>query len=199
MRDRITGLRGDPNNPGEEPLSKIAMGWAVGNSASAQAALNVQTMALSTSLKASNKVVGVFSGRKPQSTLNESSPSSESSRNEVRFEEGEFYLVGANRAIIDPRKLTQYSLNAAHPVGRHKALVFKNVLGFTEANADDLLKQLHHGIMNNRAFEGKVDQYGTRFTVDIAVSGPNGTAVVRTGWIYKPESTTPELTTLFVK
>ncbi|VWX61430.1 hypothetical protein VARIO8X_50205 [Burkholderiales bacterium 8X] len=51
MRDRITGNKGDPSNPGEGPLSKIAMGWAVGTSASAQAALSVQTAVLAASTK----------------------------------------------------------------------------------------------------------------------------------------------------
>jgi hypothetical protein len=31
------------------------------------------------------------------------------------------------------------------------------------------------------------------------VSGPTGSGVVRTGWIYKVGSDVPELTTLFVK
>ncbi|WP_350310371.1 DUF6883 domain-containing protein [Pseudomonas sp. MEJ086] len=39
----------------------------------------------------------------------------------------------------------------------------------------------------------------SRFTVDISVAGPKGNGIVRTGWIYKPGSATPELTTLFVK
>ncbi|VWX58290.1 hypothetical protein VARIO8X_130127 [Burkholderiales bacterium 8X] len=66
MRDRITGRKGDPSNPGEEPLSKIAMGWAAGNHGSAQAAMNVQSMAATASLKAVNAIaksaetVGVF-------------------------------------------------------------------------------------------------------------------------------------------
>ena len=50
-----------------------------------------------------------------------------------------------------------------------------------------------------RAQPGTADQYGARFTADILVKGPNGsTATVRTGWIYRPGSNTPELTTLFI-
>lgn len=108
-------------------------------------------------------------------------------------------MVGANRAIIDPRKLTDYALNPAHPVGGNKARVFESTLGFNARNADDLMAQLRQGVMSNTPVPGKFDQFGSRFTVDIPVAGPSGNGVVRSGWIYRPGSDTPELTTLFVK
>ncbi|GGX64947.1 DUF6883 domain-containing protein [Saccharospirillum salsuginis] len=112
---------------------------------------------------------------------------------------GDWRLAGANNAIIDPRKLTEYALNPDHPRGKDKARVFEAALGFNQTNATDLLEQLREGVMNNTPIAGKVDQYGSRFTVDIPVVGPNGEAIVRTGWIYKPDSSVPEMTTLFVK
>jgi YD repeat-containing protein len=113
--------------------------------------------------------------------------------------EGAYSLVGANRAVIDPRKLTDYALNIDHPVGGNKAQVFESVLGFKKSNADDLLTQLRQGVINNTPTIGKVDQYGARFTVDIPVVGPINSGTVRTGWIYKADTNIPELTTLFVK
>lgn len=89
-------------------------------------------------------------------------------------------LIGANRAVIDPRKLTEYALNPAHPVGGNKARVFESALGFTKNNADDLMSQLRQGVMNNTPIPGKLDQFGSRFTVDIPVTGPAGSGVVRT-------------------
>jgi RHS repeat-associated protein len=112
---------------------------------------------------------------------------------------GNFSLAGANRAVIDSRKLTEYALNPAHPVGRNKARVFESALGFTKSNAGDLMTQLRQGVINSPAIPGKVDEFGARFTVDIPVKGPSGAGVVRSGWIYKPGSNTPELTTIFVK
>lgn len=108
-------------------------------------------------------------------------------------------LPGADAAVIDPRKLTEYALNPDHPVGGNKARVFDSVLGFNRSNADDLLKQIQSGVKDNSPIAGKVDQYGSRFTVDIPVIGPKGSGTVRTGWIYKPGSDIPEMTTLFVK
>jgi filamentous hemagglutinin len=52
---------------------------------------------------------------------------------------------------------------------------------------------------DNTPVPEKVDRFGARFTVDIPVVGPQGSGVVRTGWIFKPGSKVPELTTLFVK
>jgi nicotinamidase-related amidase len=112
---------------------------------------------------------------------------------------GKLPLPGADRAIIDRRKVTDYALNPEHPVGGNKAKVFESALGFKKDNADDLIAQLKSGVKNNPAIEGKLDQFGQRYTMDIPVSGPTGSGVVRTGWIYKVGSYVPELTTLFVK
>ncbi|MBX3630241.1 MAG: hypothetical protein KF908_10105 [Nitrosomonas sp.] len=114
-------------------------------------------------------------------------------------ENGEWRLIGANKAKIDSRKLTKYALKVDHPVGGHKARVFQSALGFNQSNANDLLKQLKKGVMNNTPVAGKVDKFGSRFTVDIPVTGPAGSGIIRTGWIYRTGSDTPELTTLFVK
>jgi filamentous hemagglutinin len=113
--------------------------------------------------------------------------------------EGASRLIGANRARIDPRKLTDYALNPNHPVGGNKAKVFDSALGYNQSNSEGLLQQLQRGVMQNTPVPGKVDSFGARFTVDIPVTGPSGSATVRTGWILKPGSTTPEMTTLFVK
>jgi hypothetical protein len=110
-----------------------------------------------------------------------------------------YALLGANRAVIDSRKLTEYALNPEHPVDGNKARVFESVFGFNASNADSLMLQLREGVMQHPAIPGKVDQFGVRFTVDIPVTGPAGSGIVRTGWIYKPGSNTPELTTLFPK
>ncbi|MCK9799407.1 hemagglutinin repeat-containing protein, partial [Pseudomonas sp. MAFF 302030] len=135
----------------------------------------------------------------PEHKLNPGAMYSEGSEGVPELVEGAHSLVGANRAVIDPRKLTDYALNPDHPVGGNKARVFESVLGFTKGNSELLLRQLQEGVMKNTSIPGKVDQYGSRFTVDIPVIGPNGGGVVRSGWIYKHGSNTPEMTTIFVK
>ena len=108
-------------------------------------------------------------------------------------------MIGANKAKIDPRKLTEYAQNPNHPVGGNKARFFESALGFNKSNAGDLLKQIQKGLMDNTPIAGKSDKFGLRFSVDIPVTGPGGSATVRTGWIYKTGFNTPEMTTLFVK
>jgi hypothetical protein len=118
---------------------------------------------------------------------------------ESKLPEGAHSLIGADKAIINPSKLTEYALNPVHPVGKHKARVFESALGFNKNNAGDLMKQIQQGVKNNTPIAGKIDQYGERFTVDIPVTGPKGSGVVTSGWIYKPGSDVPELTTILVK
>jgi filamentous hemagglutinin len=108
-------------------------------------------------------------------------------------------LPNAEKASIDPRKLTDYALNPDHPVGGNKARVFESALGYNKNNASELMAQIKEGVTTNPAIAGKVDQFGARYTVDIPVIGPAGSGIVRSGWIYKTGSDIPELTTLFVK
>jgi hypothetical protein len=58
--------------------------------------------------------------------------------------------------------------------------------------------QLREGIKTNRAIPGAVDEHGVRFAVDIAVVGPEGSATVRSSWIYKSGSQDPSLTSVRV-
>lgn len=109
-------------------------------------------------------------------------------------------LENAGQAVIDPQKVTGYALDPTHPVGGNKAIVFDSALGFNQSNADQLISQIQKGVTENPAIPGKSDQFGQRFTVDMPITGPNGnTVTVRSGWIYDPGSSTPRLTTLYVK
>jgi hypothetical protein len=85
-------------------------------------------------------------------------------------------------------------------VGGNNAKVFDSVLGYNQSNAEDLLNQVYGKLPDSEAVLGKLEEYGQRYTVDMQITGPNGnTATVRTGWIIKQGSTTPELTTIYVK
>lgn len=107
-------------------------------------------------------------------------------------------VPNAENAQIDPRKLTEYALNPDHPVGGNKAKVFEAATGFNRSNYESLMQQIQDGVRTTPATPGKADAFGQRFTVDIEVTGPKGTATVRTGWIIKPGNPDPSLTTLFI-
>lgn len=109
-------------------------------------------------------------------------------------------LINAEKAVIDPNKVTSYALNTTHPVGGNKAKVFESALGYNQTNAGALIAKVQEGAKLYPAQLGKADKFGQRITIDMPITGPNGnTATVRTGWIYDPGSSTPRMTTLYVK
>ncbi|WP_343464431.1 DUF6883 domain-containing protein [Pantoea sp.] len=108
-------------------------------------------------------------------------------------------LVNADKAVIDPNKVTSYALNSEHPVGGNKAKVFESALGYNQSNAADLIAKVQEGVKSNPVKMGSSDKFGQRMTIDMPITGPNGkTAIVRTGWIYDVGSTTPRMTTIYV-
>jgi hypothetical protein len=60
-------------------------------------------------------------------------------------------IPNAERAQIDPRKLTEYVLNPNHPYGKDKAVVFASALGITSDNFEVLDAALLHAVQNNDA------------------------------------------------
>ncbi|WP_241493809.1 hemagglutinin repeat-containing protein, partial [Pantoea stewartii] len=108
-------------------------------------------------------------------------------------------LVNADKAVIDPSKITSYALNPEHPKGGDKARVFQSALGYNQSNAADLIAKVQAGAKTSPVKMGSSDKFGQRMTIDMTITGPNGkTAIVRTGWIYDVGSTTPRLTTIYV-
>ncbi|KZS38233.1 hypothetical protein AWE51_19545 [Aquimarina aggregata] len=79
-------------------------------------------------------------------------------------------------------KLARYLLNLDHAVGGSKAKFFKDALGFTLDNADDLAKQI---VFNNKkAIATEVTKYGTKYSQNIAIKGANGRVIdVTFAWI----------------
>ena len=109
-------------------------------------------------------------------------------------------LANADNAVIDSRKLIDYALNPTHPVGGDKAIVFESAIGYNQSNASSLIAQIEQGVTQYPAIAGRIDQFGSRFSVDIPVAGPNGnTVIVRSAWIYDTGSNNPRLTSIYVK
>ena len=101
---------------------------------------------------------------------------------------------------IDPRKLTHYVLDTDSPHGKHKAVLFDKLLGFTKENHIGLLRQLEGGAMHAEVTFHSEDKFGKRYTADITVEGMEGRcAVVRTGWIVISENREAHLVTLYVR
>jgi hypothetical protein len=108
-------------------------------------------------------------------------------------------LPNFENAKIEVEKLTEYCLNENHPVGKHKARLFKNILGITIENANVLIDIILHGIRIYPVEERDADQYGKRYTVDIQIAGINENITLRTNWILKTNEDFPRLTSCFIK
>jgi hypothetical protein len=107
-------------------------------------------------------------------------------------------LRNADHAAIDARKLGDYALSPDNPAGRHEARVFAAALGFDRSNVHLLIHEIRRGVLVSPAEPGTADEYGDRYRVDMPVTGPRGSATVRTAWIYRTGSDVRELVTLHV-
>lgn len=107
-------------------------------------------------------------------------------------------LPNGDRAFIDPRKLSEYSLNAEHDEGKHKAELFRELLGFAVDNMDLLIEALARAAASEDAVAGREDPYGERFQLDFRCQGPDGSATVRSAWIIRPDEDFPRLVTCYI-
>lgn len=106
-------------------------------------------------------------------------------------------LPNADRALVDPAKIRDYLLAAAHPVGRFKARFFVS-LGYAEEQwerlRDDILALGRSGDVSSET----ASAYGRKFEVDGILIGPSGrSATVRSVWIIRAEEDIPRLITVF--
>ena len=107
-------------------------------------------------------------------------------------------LPNGGKAIIDTRKLIEYSLSDDHEDGQHKAAVFRAVLGLRVEHAGLLVDALRNAAANLNAADGKQDKYGKRYTIDFSFNGPAGSAVIRSAWIVRTGEDVPRLITCYI-
>jgi len=107
-------------------------------------------------------------------------------------------LPNADRAEVDPRKLTDYCLSSIHPVGKHKAAVFRAALGLTNTDAGQLREWLLQAATVGEALAGRADEFGERFVIDFPAATATGSATVRSAWIVRTGEDFPRLTTCYV-
>jgi hypothetical protein len=107
-------------------------------------------------------------------------------------------LRNAALAVIPVEKLTRYFLYPESPDGASKARVFKAALGFSLANHSALALAIRQVILAHEAAFLGLTPHGELWRVDLPITGPSGTALVRTGWFYQRGSDVPKLTTAYV-
>lgn len=107
----------------------------------------------------------------------------------------------AKQLLIDPRKCTDYALNPDNPMGRDKAVMFRQYLGFTQDNYQPLLEQIERKVMDAEASLGIYYEHGQRYQVDLEIRGIEAgqQEIVRTGWIVRHNENIARLVTLYVR
>ena len=107
-------------------------------------------------------------------------------------------LPNGERALIDPLKVTGYSLDPEHDEGRHKAHLFESLIGINRQNSELLFNALEHAAVTGNAVMGKSDKYGQRYVIDFPFTGPGGKATIRAVWIIRVGEDFPRLVTCYI-
>jgi hypothetical protein len=108
-------------------------------------------------------------------------------------------LPGADRAVVDLRKLAEYCLSDDHLRGRHKARAFRSALGITAIHASWLREQLLQAAADSdAAVATEADSFGRRYVLDFKLDGPRGVARVRSCWIVRGGEDFSRLTSCYV-
>jgi len=106
-------------------------------------------------------------------------------------------LPNGNQALIDNAKLREYCLSPVHPRGRHKAALFKKLLGLTIADVDLLRDFLQDAARNAEAVETKQSPFGQHYSMEFTMNGPTGQARVLSVWIIRSGESVPRLITCY--
>jgi hypothetical protein len=106
-------------------------------------------------------------------------------------------LPEAERAVVDPRKVRDYLLSTAHPVGRFKAVFFQ-ALGYTAEDWARLAEDLLRHALDNEARLAETNRYGQKYEVHGELIGPTGrSARLVAVWIVLDTEDHPRFVTAF--
>jgi hypothetical protein len=105
-------------------------------------------------------------------------------------------LPNYEKAVIPRSKLEDYALNPASTDGRHKARLFKSILGFGRSDWETLAKTIIDALPYHEAFPAGEGLWGKKYLVALTIVGPNGnTGIVETIWIIRVETDFPSFVT----
>ena len=102
-------------------------------------------------------------------------------------------IPNAENAVVDIRKLRDYCLNLDHRTGKHKARLFKSILGMVVEDAPKLRQILLEAVKTYPAKIGEKDTFGQRYTLDFGLEWQDKSAIIRSGWIIESNYTIPRL------
>lgn len=105
-------------------------------------------------------------------------------------------LPNYQKAVVPRSKLEDYALNPAHTEGRHKARLFKSILGFERTDWEKLGKIILDELPYYKAAFSREDLWGKYYLVSLPIIGLNGQkAIVQTVWVIKNGTDYPSFVT----
>ena len=106
-------------------------------------------------------------------------------------------IPNAENALVDIRKLRDYTLNPMHRVGRHKARLFGALLGMSVDDAEELRDLLLEVARTQEAKIGERDDHGQRYRIDFLLTRRGRQASVRSVWNVRPTEDFPGFVTCY--
>lgn len=109
-------------------------------------------------------------------------------------------LPHLQNASISVSRIRDYVLNSQHPLGQHKARVFKSALGIEQIHAEELSRIILASLPRSPGTRKTADSFGERWITYHEIVGLNGeTAIVSVAWIFRPTAPNiPELLSCFI-
>jgi hypothetical protein len=107
-------------------------------------------------------------------------------------------LPNGDRAVIPIAKLLGYCLNPNHPKGKHKARVFKSVLGITADNVEPLVQLIQLAAVQGEVVQARTTDFGQEFKLDWVIPD-HDEFQLRTIWIIPHDAAEPQLVSAFIK
>lgn len=105
-------------------------------------------------------------------------------------------LPNYEQAEIPRSKLEGYALNPDHEKGKHKATLFKEVLGFEQHQWGALARSILEELPFHEARMRGEGEWGKKYVVILPITGLNGgTAEVQTAWMIRSGTDYPSLVT----
>nr|WP_228025281.1 DUF6883 domain-containing protein [cf. Phormidesmis sp. LEGE 11477] len=90
-----------------------------------------------------------------------------------------------------------YSLNFSHLRGKHKARLFRSILGVTIENKEILAIALTDiAVTGNAELTGN-SQYGAHYRIDFPLTTSIGTSMICSTWIVRTEEKFPNLVSVY--
>jgi hypothetical protein len=108
-------------------------------------------------------------------------------------------LPNPHKAVVDIAKLRDYSLNLSHPVGGHKARVFRAALGLKVEQAAWLRLRALEIAVTGDATPGSSSVFGDIYVIEAWITYKAKTALVRFSWIIEFGTDFPRLTSCYVR